>query len=176
MYEEQHKLSDNSSITLLSTIRFQYKDLYQIYYPIHYALLYENNVNIFKYVVKNNQNLINLYDNNGYAPLHYLSNCNINIITFLIKNGANVNILDIPDNFCTKTIVNSSPLHLYVRNIIMTKQNGGIICEENKYFISILKYLIKKGANVNICDSDGKSVIDYIKLYCDSDFYSSVAK
>ena len=92
---------------------------------------------------------INQLNSEGKSPMHIAcENRHIEIVEKLLENGADPNLK------CT-TIAKSSPLHYVVESLYVKEEGDEVI----KNIISIIKCLLKYGANVNAENSIGHSVL-----------------
>ena len=108
---------------------------------IHYICLNDNNIDILKYLLDKDINMINMTGSGKKSPLHFAveNNCE-KIVEFLINKGCKI---DIVDKF------RRTPLLL--------------ACKFG--YTRILDFLIKKGSNVNKGDNSNNSPLHYACAY-----------
>jgi ankyrin repeat protein len=100
---------------------------------LHMAAL-RGHINVVKLLIENHADL-NLYDENGFMPLHCaLFKSDYQIAKLLIENGADVN--------AKNRQTGDAPLN-------------DLISREGKDVLSIIKYLLDKGADINSHDDHG---------------------
>ena len=136
---------------------------------LHYAIEHNNN-EITNYLVsKFKKKYINLYDSKGGTPLHYLifSSDNINMLDYMITNGADVNIK-------TKDETGDSILHLavgfgkteFVEYLLKNKLVKDIN-ENNKKLVTPLHQAFLYNDDTIILEMLLKHGADYSKLTCE---------
>lgn len=87
---------------------------------------------------------VNIEDSrNGLTPLHFaVQNSKVDIVNYLIENGANIN---------AKTSNGQTPLHLSVA--------GGFYKSQNLDKTDVVKLLLEKGATINEQDNNGDTAL-----------------
>ncbi|UYV76109.1 MTPN [Cordylochernes scorpioides] len=101
----------------------------------------EGNLERIKKLVENGENF-NLKNERGSAPLHIAVTLRkINIIEYLLKIGANIDIRDLYEQ---------TPLHK---------------AASNRDNMAVIKYLVMAGAYVNAVDIDGKTPLHITSIY-----------
>ncbi|GIY54123.1 hypothetical protein CDAR_256601 [Caerostris darwini] len=120
--------------------------------PLHLAVLSDlDKKGIIKELIKANAN-VNLANNDGNTPLHLtVIRRKHNIVAPLIQAGANVNHRDEKGN---------SALHYAVDNCIALKRlNRSHICPPSHKHsgINFIKYLLRKGADINSLNNNKES-------------------
>ncbi|UYV80693.1 hypothetical protein LAZ67_19001416, partial [Cordylochernes scorpioides] len=101
----------------------------------------EGNLERIKKLVENGENF-NLKNERGLAPLHIAATLGkINIIEYLFKIGANIDIRDLYEQ---------TPLHK---------------AASNRDNMAVIKYLVMAGACVNAVDVDGKTPLHITSIY-----------
>jgi ankyrin repeat protein len=143
---------------------------------LHYAVYYQMNIDILKFLIKNGAN-INAVGRCGKTILNdAISNNDLKTVILLIENGVDVNLAD---------DLGFKPLHRAMLNYTLGKSNtmtlikflieNGVdinqITLNGKTFFydaiimnmdeTIIKYFIKKGANVNLVDHCGINSLMY---------------
>ena len=107
-------------------------------YPIHIATK-RGNIEILELLIKKGAN-VNQVDKNGNAPIHMaVKQKNPKILELLLDNGANINHLNRRGN---------APIHLVFERYSAKEQT--------------LALLVKREADVNLCDREGKTPLDYL--------------
>lgn len=109
---------------------------------------------------------INAMDKWGDTPLNRAAYCqNMETVHFLIKAGANVNI---PDKFGNINLKNSNIVKLFIRaglDINYTNKLGQTLLHKaaEQGLISVMRILIKAGANLYAVDNDKSTPLMYLK-------------
>lgn len=145
---------------------------------------------------KNIQKSINTINNEGKNLLHFTLEeyGNVQIINILINNGANIKQKD-KNNvtpfmlLCKRNDIDAKYLEELINKNNITKKDinkkdnykdtvlFNIINNKNKDKQNILKLLIDKGADINIKNKDGKTVLDIVKEKNDTkliEFFDSI--
>lgn len=124
---------------------------------------------IVKSMVEENAEIINSQDKYGYTALHnVMSEEEFEIVEYLIKNGADVNIQN-EDGV--------TPLHLaaYTENANILLDNGAEINQQDnrgntplhaaviagEEHREMIKFLIDNGADASIINQEGKTPLDF---------------
>jgi serine/threonine-protein phosphatase 6 regulatory ankyrin repeat subunit B len=110
---------------------------------------------------------IHLQDRNGWTSLMYAAYTGYDkIIARLLSKGANINLQD--HNGLTALMIAVNPPQNKIIGKLL-KGNANILKKKNELNqnpksknTTLMQLLLKKGANINICDNKGKSVIVYM--------------
>lgn len=143
--------------------------------PIDIAFQNENIDNI-KYLVENKYFVekgidmnINKVDENGSTKLHNaVKNGKMDIVKFLVENGANINYMDRNKETPLSIAISYRKMDIIGYLIengadINAKNNVGNTLLHNtimNYDIDIMKYLVEKGADINAKNNAGKTPIE----------------
>ena len=118
------------------------------------ACCYGDSEKIMNYIVNGgNPNMIN--ERIGWPLIfHAIDNFQLEIITLLLENGANVNI---KDSF------GQTPIFLAVdTSVDCIVQGGGELGDER---IDCIQLLLENGADINIRNNNGRGPLDVAKTY-----------
>ena len=142
--------------------------------PLHLAVILKN-IDITRYILWMT-NKINALDIYGFATIHYaVTNRSMDIISFLINNGADVNI-HAEKTGNTPLHIACSQGHLQIVSILLSagadinsidgnKQTPIYKAIINNNHPDVVSYLVDHGADINKKDTYGLTVLDYAKRY-----------
>lgn len=137
--------------------------------------------------------IINVKNNSGHTPLFYACNMGyLDTIKILVESGADVNIptddLETPlmhvagnGNFPVIEYLIKKGAHLNEQDkdghtALIIACIAGRKSPNKDYYVKSAKILIEGGANVNICNSEGNTVLHYAIMLGDDSLVEMIIK
>ena len=162
---------------------FNYKYSYKCNNGKKYPLLHLSckigNLNMVKYLLKKDKEVLNQIENNNTPLSLSCKNGYIEIVDFLIKEGANINYENLDKNLLEIMILKSTPNHLKIielflkNNFDVNKPNvfkytplGLAINNNNKEVINLL---LEYNADINFRNFIGTSCLELAFSYSDDE-------
>ncbi len=131
----------------------------------------QNSLETYKFI-ENLSVEVNVVGDKGRNPLHFVAyrNENLDIFSYFIKKGVNVNLQDDGGGSPFMNAANSNDLKViqflsnYVKDFNIKDKNGcsALAMAINRNTVDVVSFLLKKGADIQTKDKEGNSLAYYL--------------